>query len=109
MQNIPLALAEPDMVLAKELKREENPDGPPICGKGVVLTDSLIARLESMGVQTVTVAGRPVRMDGDQTLEEMLDALDKRFRRVENDPLMMKVKEVHVRLIEKSMGETDGR
>ena len=62
-----------------------------------------------MGVQSVSVEGHPVKVEGDATLEDMLAKLDKRFSRVEDDDLMKKVKEMYRKQIFRSMGETDGR
>ena len=71
MQKIPLLQAGPGMVLARDIVRSDNPNGPPICGKGVELTDSLIERLKRMGVTTITVEGRPVFVEGDKSAEEI--------------------------------------
>ena len=109
MQNIPFSLAAPGMVLAKEVKNIENPDGPPMCGKGVALTESLISRLGKMGIQSLTVEGHPVNMEGEATAEEMLAALDKRFRKVQEDALMQKLKEIYRRHIIRSMGDENGQ
>jgi hypothetical protein len=108
MQNIPIALAAAEMVLAKEIRRPDNPSGPPICGKGVILSLPLIMRLRDMGVQTVTVEGHPVVMPGDKPLEEQLEQLDRRFRKVMNDPLMVKLKEIYRDQIIRAMGVHDG-
>jgi hypothetical protein len=62
-----------------------------------------------MEIQTVTVEGHPVQIEGEASLEEMLAALDKRFSRVTDDPLMMKVREMYRRQIRRSLGEPDGR
>lgn len=97
------------MVLAKEIKTDDNPASPPICGKGVTLSDSLISRLASMGVQSVIVEGHPVMLEGEKSLEETLDVLDKRFAKVSSDPLMQKLKEIYRRQIIKSMGNADGQ
>lgn len=105
MQNIPFSLATPEMVLGKEVKRPDKPDGPPICGRGVVLTDTLIERLKGMGIQSITVEGHPVSVEGEASLEEMLAALDNRFRRVEGDPLTMKLKAIYKKQIIRSMGD----
>jgi len=83
------------MVLAREIKNPENPDGPPVCGKGVALTESLIERLGQKGIASVTVEGHPVRIEGEKTLDEMLAAIDRRFRKVEGDPVMMKLREIY--------------
>ena len=103
MQNIPLSLAAPGMVLAKEIKADDNPASPPICGKGVSLTGPLISRLTQMGVQSVTVEGHPVKLEGEASLEEMLAVLDKRFAKVQADPLMMKLKEIYRSNLMRSM------
>ncbi len=109
MQTIPIVTATADMVLAKDVKRSDNPDGPPLCGKGVVLTSSLINRLENMGIKTVTVEGHPVWIEGDVTIEQQLAALERRFKKVANLPLMQSLMEMYRLQILRSMGEADGR
>ncbi len=104
MQTIPIALALSEMVIAKDVKRPGKPDGHPICGKGVVLTETVIERLKTMGVQSITVEGRPIKMDGEASLEEMLSKLDKRFKKVEDDDLTMNLKTIYRKQIVKSMG-----
>ena len=104
MQKIPLALAEADMVLARDILRDDNAGGPPICGKGITLTESLIERLKRMGVQTIAVEGHPVRMDGDKNPEEILLDLDRRFIKVENDPLTGRLKNIYRQYYDKSSG-----
>jgi len=105
MQRIPFSLAQPGMVLAKDVVRTENPNGPPICGKGVELTETLIERLRNMGIQSITVEGHPIWLEGDKTLDELLEDLDKRFRRVADDPLTGKLKEVYRNYLIRSQGE----
>jgi hypothetical protein len=97
------------MVLAKDVRADDNPSSPPICGKGVSLTGSLIGRLTQMGVQSVIVEGHPVTLEGEASLEEMLAVLDKRFVKVQDDPLMMTLKEICRRNLIRSMGQDDGR
>ncbi|HTP63964.1 MAG TPA: hypothetical protein VMJ66_01135 [Geobacteraceae bacterium] len=104
MQKIPLALAEADMVLARDVFREDNAGGPPICGKGLTLTESLIERLKSMGVQTIVVEGHPVLMSGDKSPEELLEALDYRFRKAANDPLTGKLKSIYRQYLVRTLG-----
>jgi hypothetical protein len=103
MQRIPIYQAKPGMVLAKDVRKEEDEVSPPICGKGIVLSESLLARLERMGIQALSVEGHPVTMEGDQTVEELLMALDKRFSKVMGDPLMIKLKDIYRETIIKSM------
>jgi hypothetical protein len=105
MQRIPISLAMPGMVLAKELVRPENPTGPAICAKGLELTESLLERLRNMGIQSITVQGHPVWMEGDKTLEELLIELDRRFCRVANDPLTAVLKKIYREYLTRSMGE----
>jgi hypothetical protein len=95
MQKIPMALVLPGMILAQDIKNEDNPDGPPLCGKGVQLTESLIDRLNRMGIQSLTVEGHPVKIEGEQSIEEELAVLDKRFKKVIDDPLMKKLKDMY--------------
>ncbi len=102
-------LALPGMVLARDICREDAVAGPPICGKGMTLTVSLIERLKRMGVQTIIVEGRPVRMEDDKTQEELLDDLDRRFRKVADDPLTGNLKEIYRAYIAKASGEQSGR
>jgi hypothetical protein len=95
MQSIPISLAKPEMMLAHDLVHPDNPSGPPICGKGMMLTESLLERLKAMGVKKVTVEGHPVCQDGDMTLDQLLNQLDYRFSRVTGDPLMTWLKELY--------------
>jgi len=107
MQRIPISLATDGMTVARPIPNADDPGGMPICGKGIVLTDSLIERLRERGVQALTVEGHPVAVEGEASLEEMLDALEKRFRRVADDPLMARVREIYRKQIVRQMG--DGR
>jgi len=104
MQTIPFSFAAPGMELAKDIKNPDSPDGPPICGKGVVLTEVLLSRLRQKGVQALTVIGRPVKIEGDKSLEELLALLDQRFRRVAKNPLMAHLKEIYRQNLIRSMG-----
>ena len=63
MQKIPLLTAKAGMILARDVFRGESAIGIPICGKDTELTDTLIARLEGMKIQSVYVVGasRPGR------------------------------------------------
>jgi len=107
MQRIPLSLARPGMVLARDVRKDEDDVSPPICGRGIPLSEALIARLEKMGIQAVTVEGKPVIMEGDKTPDEMIALLDRRFSRVMDDPLMAGLKEIYRELIPKPTGAPD--
>lgn len=93
------------MVLAKEVYRNDMSGGPPICGKGIVLSESLIERLRAMDIQSVTVQGHPVSVEGEKSLEEQLQDLDKRFQRHSTDTLTLKLKEIYRQYLIEAMGE----
>jgi hypothetical protein len=109
MQKIPLMRATAGMVLARDIYRNDSSIGMPICGKHTVLSDTLIARLDTMDVQAVYVEGHPVWEDGDLSLEDMVAELDRRFEKVSTDPLMVKVHEMFVEHLKRSMGDSGGR
>ncbi|HEX9078609.1 MAG TPA: hypothetical protein VF795_03400 [Desulfuromonadaceae bacterium] len=109
MQKIPLQRAAAGMVLARDVFRNDSPVGMPICGRHTVLSDTLIARLESLNVTTIYVQGHPVWEDGDRSFEERLAELDRRFEKVRNDPLMVKVYEMFAEHLKRSMGESGGQ
>ncbi|BDV43709.1 hypothetical protein GURASL_26320 [Geotalea uraniireducens] len=109
MQSIPIASAEPDMVLARDVRRVESPQGPTICGRGTVLTSGLIERLKNLGIKSITVEGNPLAAEGENNLENLLAELDHRFRKVDNVPLMRKLKGMYEALLIRSMGGTRGR
>ncbi|TWJ18003.1 hypothetical protein [Geobacter argillaceus] len=103
MQNIPISQSQPGMTLAKDVVRPDNPNGSPLCGKGVELTAPLIMRLQNMGVQSIIVEGHPLWLEGDKTLEELLADLDHRFRRLDDHPRMQAIKDVYRDCIINSM------
>jgi len=107
MQNIPISLAKAGMVLAKEIKNSADASAMTICGKGIKLTEPLIDRLQRMGIQSLVVEGHPVHVEGEASLEEMLTALDRRFSSVEDDPLMMKIKDIYRKQIQRAREEPD--
>lgn len=87
MQKIPLSLAKPGMKLAKPITKA---NGMPIIAAGVELSDSLIARLDGMGIDKVFVVGDAVA--ASQNPSERVSRLDPLFRRLEDDPFQKKVK-----------------
>lgn len=108
MQMIPLHLAVEGMVLAREVCRSDSSSNVPVCGKNVILTSELIRRFDLMGVKSLYVKGRPIAQEGEPTLEIMLKDLDRRFDKVRNDPLTMKVHEIYTAFLKRSMGDDDG-
>ncbi len=89
MQRIPLKLAQPGMVLAKEAI---TPEGQVLCGTGTALTQEILARLAKQEVLTLTVEGHPVQLPGEKTLPERLRELDQRFSKVKRDPVLKALK-----------------
>jgi len=91
MQKIPLKLAQPGMVLARAVSRE---NGITVVAEGVELTDSLITRLESMKIERLVVKGSPVRMEGggSTAFDVRVERLDHLFRAYRDDQWMRKVK-----------------
>ena len=98
MQDILTNMAAEGMVLAKDVL---TPEGRVLCGKGTVLSDSLIERLKKMEISHVLVEGHPVQVEGEKTLEEELRDIDVRFSRVEKiAPLMYLKKRIKERAAE---------
>lgn len=89
MQEILINQAAKGMVLAKDIT---NQDGRVLCGKGTELTDSLIERLKKIEITHVAVQGHPVSIEGEKTLEEELQDIEKRFSRVLDTPPLMYLK-----------------
>ena len=89
MQRIPLKLAQPGMILAKEAV---TPEGQVLCGAGTTLSQEILARLAKQEVLTLTVEGHPVSMPGEKTLPEKLKELDLRFSKVKDDPVLRALK-----------------
>jgi hypothetical protein len=90
MQNVTLERATAGMKLAKPVT---NKRGMILYSAGVVLTDDIIVRLSEMGVDQITIGGNPLGTAGEEkSLNQQLDELNARFRHVEKDPLMGKIK-----------------
>ncbi len=109
MQKIPISLADADMVLARDIFKNDSPSGMPICGKSTVLSTSLINRLQQMGVQSLYVEGHPVQMEGDRGLSEQLLDLEKRFSKTSGNRYNNILFEIYRNQITVAMGEDGGR
>jgi len=109
MQKIPLMLAKAGMTLARDVFRGDSPIGIPICGKGTELTDSLIARLENMDIQTVHVEGHPVWEEGERSFDDLLRDLDGRFSKTLHEPLNAMLYDIYKAFLIKSMGSDSDR
>ncbi|MFQ5579226.1 MAG: hypothetical protein ACE5FZ_01325 [Nitrospiria bacterium] len=108
MQNIPFALAAPGMTLAKPVMRPDSESEMPVCGAGTVLTESLIDRMNQMGIASLIVQGHPVVIEGEETPEAKIKALDYRFRRVCTDPIMLRLKGIYKERLKRLAEEWDG-
>ncbi len=91
------------MMLAQDVNASDRDDGPPLCGKGCTLTASLIERLKQMGVQALVIEGHLLQSARENSLEESLSVLDRRFKLVTDDPRMMMLKEIYRKHIIKSL------
>ena len=92
MQKIPLNLAKSGYVLAKPVARA---DGAVVAPQGAELTESILRKLDMMGVETVVVEGEPVKLDGmvsGTNYDVRLARLDHLFRKHQDNPWMNQVK-----------------
>jgi hypothetical protein len=91
MYKIPLQLAQAGMILAKPATRE---NGMVLVAAGTALTDALISRLESMGVEQVVLEGEAQDMGGSgaEALARKEERLEQLFRNFKDDRYMQRVK-----------------
>lgn len=108
MQKIPLMHAKATMTLARDVFRGGNSIGIPICGKGTELTDSLIARLVKLDIQTVYVTGHPIWEEGERSFDDLLCDLDGRFSKTLHEPLNAMLYDIYKIFLIKSMGDDNG-
>ncbi len=109
MQKIPLMLAKAGMTIARDVFRGDSPIGIPICGKGTLLTDSLIARFDNMDVQSIYVEGHPVWEEGERSFDDILHELDGRFIKTLQEPLNAMLYDIYKSYLIKSMGGDSDR
>ena len=102
MQQILSAQAEEGMVLAKDVM---TPEDRVLCGKGTVLTDSLLDRLEKMDIVYITVEGHPVEIPGEKSLKEELRDIEERFSKVKKVPPLMYIKKRIMQKMIESRGQ----
>lgn len=94
MQKINLSLAKPGMKLGRTLVNKQN---MVVCAKGTELTAGIIDRLEQMQINQLTVEGHPVEGLEEKTVEQLKEEINKRFRKVANDPVMQEIKNIFLR------------
>lgn len=103
MQKIPLKLAKAGMKLAKPVTNDR---GMTLCGAGIELTEEMINRLSNMEVARITVEGHPIDTgESVKSLSQLIDELNGRFRYVEGDPLMIKIKNILLERCKQKAGE----
>lgn len=90
MQRLPLSYIKPGM---KTFEEVVDANGRVLCGKGIELTEDHIKRFHELGVNFVTVEGHPVNLPWEKTLEEELEALNRRFEGIE-DPVLLEIKKI---------------
>jgi len=90
MQEIPIRRAAAGMKLAKPALNDR---AVLLFATGAELTEDNIARLAKAGVKRVTVEGHPVDTDAqEKDLGQEIAELHARFRSVEKDALMRKIR-----------------
>ena len=89
MQQILSAQAQEGMILARDVMIDED---RVLCGKGTVLTISLIERLAKMDIVKITVEGHPIHEPREKSLKEELQDIKDRFSKVKNVPPLMYIK-----------------
>ncbi|MDE3035242.1 MAG: hypothetical protein KGO52_08970 [Nitrospirota bacterium] len=91
MKRVPMDKVEAGMVLAKPITSLA---GQVIVSAGTSLDAPLIARLRDMGLTSAHVENRPGETgDPVESLAELEQALDQRFRRVAGDPELTRMRE----------------
>ncbi len=97
MQKIVCQQATEGMVLARDVI---TPEGRTLCGQGTELSESMIARFVKMEIPYISVMGHPVQVEGEKTLKEQLQDVEKRFSKVTHvPPLMFLKKKIMTRLV----------
>lgn len=92
MQKIPLKTAQPDMILAKAVVRD---NGVVLIAAGTVLSSSLIYRLENMGIEQVVVEGSSLDAQGNaEELAQKRERLNYLFRNFKDDHYMQQAKKI---------------
>ena len=93
MQKIPLNIASAGMRLARDVFGKTNAPSL-LCPKKTLLTEEIITSLKNMAIDFIYVEIDPIRQEGYPTLEEILAALEHRFKKVRQDPLMSKIHDI---------------
>lgn len=90
MQRLPLSFIRPGMKTYEEVLDSQ---GRVLCGKGIEITEEMLKRFQDLGVSYITVEGTPVKLPWEKSLDEELQALEDRFKGVEDETLLQ-IKEI---------------
>ncbi|MCS7199825.1 MAG: hypothetical protein N2327_02790 [Caldimicrobium sp.] len=90
MQRLPLSFIRPGMRTYEEVLDSQ---GRVLCGKGIEITEEMLKRFQDLGVSYITVEGTPVKLPWEKSLDEELQALEERFKGVEDETLLQ-IKEI---------------
>ena len=102
MQQILTLQAKEGMALAKDVM---TPEGRVLCGKGTVLTTTLIERFLKMDIMHITVDGHPVSTPGEKSLHEELREIEERFSEVKTVPPLVYLKKLIMKKLVESRGQ----
>ena len=90
MRQIPVEEAQVGDIVAVPV---ENDQGRVLLPRGSKLSAAVLSRLKGWGVHTLAIEGEEADPVG-KSAEELLEELDHRFAGLEDDALMMQIKEV---------------
>ena len=93
MRRVPVAELEPGMVLAQDVTRG---DGVVLMGKGAAITEEVISLLTRLEIEAVVVEGDLFASDEERRawLARLEKELERRFSRVENDKVLLAIREM---------------
>lgn len=88
------------MKLAKPVANDR---GAVLCGTGTALTEEVLARLGAIGIKCITVEGSPIDTGKpEKGIGERREELHARFKNIEGDPIMRKIKEIFLRRLKEA-------
>ncbi|ABM28180.1 hypothetical protein [Nitratidesulfovibrio vulgaris] len=108
MQKLTLEQAAPGMRLARPVQR---PDGVPLVGEGVELTDIMLERFATAGVAEIYVEGNPVPVDDGSGVDfaRIAGRLEHLFRKHGEDRFMATMHQFLMRRFSSKARETAGQ
>jgi hypothetical protein len=100
MNKISINVAEQDMVLARSIA---TPGGVVLAAEGTALTTSLISRFKSKGIDGIWVEGN--KNISESEYASIMEHIEARFDKLEQDPLLGRLKQVLVERLRTSPGD----